>query len=48
MFDAMEADTSPLRSEVTWYLKPKPLALGMSVNLGGYSAVVIFYERLVQ
>ena len=47
LFDALEADTSPLRSDGDWYPKPKHLSLGLSVNLGGYSAVVIFYERRV-
>lgn len=48
MFDVIESDTSPLRSESGWYPVPKDLALGLSVNLGGYSAVVIFYERAIQ
>ena len=47
MFDAHELDTSPLLSDGEWYPKPKHLSLGLSVNLGGYTAVVIRYERRV-
>ena len=47
MFDALETDTGPLRSETAWYPKPKNLSLGLGVNLGGYSAVIIFYETLI-
>lgn len=48
MFDLIEADTGPLRSDGDWYPKGKPLALGLSVNLGGYTAATIFYEELVR
>lgn len=47
MFDALETGSSPLSSEVAWYPKPKHLSLGMSVDLGPYMMVVIFYERVV-
>ncbi len=47
MFSANELDTSPLKADVRIFPKPKKLALGLSINLGGYTAVIIYYERLV-
>ena len=47
MFSANELDTSPLQSKTTIFPKLKKLSLGLSINLGGYTAVIIYYERLV-
>ncbi len=47
MFSANELDTSPLMADQTIFPRPKHLSLGLSVNLGGYTAVIIYYERLV-
>ena len=48
MFSANELDTSPLKADVRIFPKPKKIALGLSINLGGYSAVIIYYERMVK
>lgn len=47
MFDALESDNDPLNSVTTFYPKPKPLSLGLSLNIGQYMAVIIFYERRI-
>lgn len=47
MFSANELDTGPLRADARMFPKPKHLDLGLSINLGGYTAVIIYYERRV-
>jgi len=47
MFSANELDTDPLKADVRIFPKSKKLALGLSVNLGGYTAVIIYYERII-
>ena len=47
IFSTNELDTSPLVGDTRIFPKPKHLSLGLSVNLGGYTAVNIFYERRV-
>ena len=47
LFDIMETDNTPYRSEVTWYPKPKNLSLGLSVHLGPHMILVVFYERAI-
>lgn len=48
MFDLLEADTNPLRSETEWYPTPKRISNGVAVRLGGYTAVVVYYEQYLQ
>lgn len=47
LFDALEADTAPLRSESSFYPKSKKISNGLCVRLGGYTAVTIFHEKFV-
>lgn len=48
IFDALEADTNPLRSETQIFPLPKDISLGVVVRLGGYTAVTVYYERAIQ
>ena len=47
-FDILEADTDPLVSDVTWYPRGKNLSLGLAIRQGGYTDVIIYYERRIQ
>lgn len=48
LFDALEANTSPLQSDGEWYPGGKKLSSGLAIRQGGYTNVIIFYERRIQ